>query len=157
MDALKAAVREIFDGCCEDLRITVRGLDAETLSREPAPDTSSLATLVRHAASSTRYLLSCAATGQGDRNYYRTVERPAAFEHASSKADELIAIVDQLEEEGRRLIAAVPVDRLDERVVMDAPPDEIPTRAYAFLHAIDHLREHVGHAQLTRQVLSPVS
>jgi hypothetical protein len=27
------------------------------------------------------------------------------------------------------------------------------TRAYMLLHAVEHLREHVGHAQLTRQVL----
>lgn len=157
MDALKAAAREILDQCCADLRVTVNGLDAETLARPPAPETSSLATLVRHAASSTRFLLTCAATGHGYRQRYRGVERPAAFEGGSSAADELIALVDGLEEDGRRLIAEIPGDRLDQRVTMNDAADDAPTRAFAFLHAIDHLREHVGHAQLTRQVLSSES
>ena len=31
--------------------------------------------------------------------------------------------------------------------------DEPVTAAWALLHALEHLREHVGHAQLTRQLL----
>jgi hypothetical protein len=31
--------------------------------------------------------------------------------------------------------------------------DEPVTAAWALLHALEHLREHVGHAQLTRQAL----
>jgi hypothetical protein len=157
MDALKAAAREILDECCADLRITVNGLDAETLALAPAPETSSLATLVRHAATATRYLLTCATTGRGDREHYRTVVRPAAFDGGASAADELIGIIDALEEEARRLIAQVPLDRLDERVTMDGSTEETPTRAWSFLHAVEHLREHVGQAQLTRQVLSAES
>ncbi|MGH2584990.1 MAG: DUF664 domain-containing protein [Dehalococcoidia bacterium] len=154
MDALKAAAREIFDQCCADLRIAVNGLDAETLSRQPAPETSPLATLIRHSASATRYQLTCAATGRGDRQYYRTVERPGAFEGQPATADALISVIDHLEEDGRRLIEAVPVDHLGERVVFEAETEEGPARAWALLHALEHLREHVGHAQLTRQVLS---
>jgi hypothetical protein len=155
MEALRAAVREILDTCCEDLRITLNGLDEEALIREPAPETSSIATLVRHTASATHYLLTCAATGQGARAHYRGVVRPAAFGNEPSPADELIGIVDAMEEDCRQLIARIPLDRLDERVEMDdAAPGESTTRAYALLHAIDHLREHVGHAQLTRQVLT---
>jgi hypothetical protein len=155
MEAIKAAAREILDTCCEDLRISLNGLDDATLTQEPAPETSSIATLIRHTASATRYLLTCAATGQGARVQYRTVIRPAAFGNEPSAADELIGIVDAMEEDCRKLIEEIPVDRLDERVVLDdADPAEYPTRAYSLLHAVDHLREHVGHAQLTRQVLT---
>ena len=155
MEAIKAAARQILDQCCEDLRITLNGLDDALLTREPAPETSSIATLVRHAASSTRFMLSCAATGSGARVHYRAVVRPSAFENKPSAADELIGIVDELEEEGRRLIAQIPAEGLDARVeVDDASADEPPTRAYMFVHALEHLREHVGHTQLTRQVLT---
>jgi hypothetical protein len=154
MDALKAAAREVFDQCCADLRIAVNGLDAETVSRHPAPETSPLATLIRHAASATRFQLSCAAAGRADRQYYRTVERPGAFEGQPATADALISVIDDLEEDGRRLIEGVPVDRLDERVVFEAENEAGPTRVWALLHGLAHLREHVGHAQLTRQVLS---
>lgn len=153
MDGITHAAREILDQSCEDLRITLNGLDPETLAREPAPETSSLATLVRHATSATGFLLGCAATGHGDRQQYRQRERAAAFTGAPATAGELIGLVDRLAEEGRRLIAQTPVEALGETVVMAGESDDLPTRAYALLHALEHLREHVGHAQLTRQVL----
>jgi hypothetical protein len=154
MDAVKAAAREILDQCCADMRIAVNGLDAATLAKAPAPETSPLATLVRHTTSATRYLLGCAVTGRGDVKEYRGEIRPAAFAGDSAGADALIGLVDQIEEEGRRLIEAVPLEQLGERVVLDGSDEQGPTRAWALLHALEHFREHVGHAQLTRQVLS---
>lgn len=153
MDAVKTAAREILDQCCEDMRIAVKGLDAATLTRTPAPDTSPLATLVRHATSATRYMLGCAATGRGDFKTYRGDIRPAAFAGDQAEADALIRLVDQVEEDARRLIEEVPMEKLDERVVLDGATEPGPTRAWAMLHALEHFREHVGHAQLTRQVL----
>jgi hypothetical protein len=79
--------------------------------------------------------------------------RPAAFAGESTTADDLIRIIDQIEEEGRRLIEAVPLERLNERVVLEGSDEPGPTRAWALLHVLEHFREHVGHAQLTRQVL----
>ncbi|MGE0540774.1 MAG: DinB family protein [Dehalococcoidia bacterium] len=155
MEAIKAAAREILDQCCADLRVTLNGLDEAALTREPAPETSSIGTLIRHTASATHFLLTCAATGRGERTQYRAVVRPAAFGNEPSPSGALIGIVDAMEEDCRKLIAAIPIDRLDERVAMDdAAPGESQTRAYSLFHAIEHLREHVGHAQLTRQVLT---
>lgn len=155
MNALRAAARGGFDQSCADLRVAVNGLDTAALLREPAPEANSLATLVRHATSSTRFLLSCAAAGDGDRHHYMTVTRAAAFAGREGEPDELIGLIDALEEDGRTLLAEIPLDRLDEPAMLagttDGPP---PTRAWALLRALEHLREHVGHAQLTRQVLA---
>ncbi len=153
MDGITQATRTMLDESCEALRITVNGLGPETLAREPAPEANSLATLVRHATSSTRFLLGCAATGSGDFARYRAGVRSAAFAGDEAMADELIGLIDALEEEGRRLIARMPTDALGETVALVGQTDNPPTRAYVFLHALEHLREHVGHAQLTRQVL----
>ena len=153
MDALKATARQIFDQCCEDMRLAVKGLDAATLAKAPAPETSPLVTLVRHTATSTRYQLGCAATGRGDQRQYRGEIRPTAFAGDEAGADSLIRIIDTLEEEGRRLIADVPLDRLGDRVDLGDNGDDGPTRAWMLIHALEHFREHVGHAQLTRQVL----
>ena len=152
MDALKAAARQIFDQCCEDMRLAVKGLDSATLAMTPAPETSPLVTLVRHTATSTRYQLGCAATGRGDQREYRGEIRPVAFAGDQADADSLIRIIDGIEEDGRRLIAEVPLDRLGEPV--DLGDDDGPTRAWMLIHALEHFREHVGHAQLTRQVLA---
>jgi hypothetical protein len=154
MDAVTAAAREMLDECCADMRIAVKGLDPAILERRPAAEASSLAVLVRHAISATRYLLGLAATGRGDRDAYRGEVRPAAFANDPVAEGELIGIIDTLEDEARRLIASVPVDRLGDHVVFAGTTEQGPTRAWALLHAIEHFREHVGHAQLTRQVLA---
>lgn len=157
MDAVTAAARQMLDESCADLRIAVNGLDPALLAREPAPETNSMATLVRHAASSTRYLLGGAATGRADRQRYREGERAAAFAGGQASADQLIGLIDALEEDGRRLIRETPADRLGELLVIDGATDQSATRAWALMHALEHLREHVGHAQLTGQVLSAAS
>jgi hypothetical protein len=154
MDPIVAAVREMLDECCADMRIAVNGLDPAILEKQPAEDASSLAVLVRHADTSTRYLLGLAAAGRGDRDRYRGEVRPASFENVASTDEALIGIIDALEEDARRLIASVPLDLLGEHVVFESSSEQGPTRAWALLHAIEHFREHVGHAQLTRQVLA---
>ena len=153
MDAITAAAETILLGCCEDLRAVVAGSDAEALGWTPAPETSPIAVLVRHGATSVRYLLGAAATGRANRERYMAGERAAAFGEQSAEAGELLGLLDGLETDVRRLLAEVPVDRLAEPVAFEGAFEGTPpTRAWMLLHAVDHLREHVGHAQLTQQM-----
>jgi hypothetical protein len=65
-------------------------------------------------------------------------------------------LVDASAEACRDLLAGI--DTLDVARTGVAPwrpgaaASEPVTAAWALLHALDHLREHVGHAQLTRQL-----
>ena len=76
------------------------------------------------------------------------VDDPAAF----------LASTDETAKACRHLLADA--DTLDPGWIGTAPwrsgaeAHEPVTAAWALLHALDHLREHVGHAQLTRQVLA---
>jgi hypothetical protein len=99
---------------------------------------------------STRWWLSVALTGDPPRR-----DRPAEFRTVVSDAAELLAIVDPLMDDVRELLASAgPFDpaavRADPRA--DEPPGSTVTAAWALLHATEHLREHVAHAELTRQV-----
>jgi hypothetical protein len=63
---------------------------------------------------------------------------------------ELLAFVDRMAEDCRaRLDDQEPFDATASRPV---PDDEPVSAAWALLHALEHLREHVAQAQLTRQL-----
>ena len=82
-----------------------------------------------------------------DAEFLVVVEDPAVF----------MSRVDVLAEECRALLRTE--DPFEPGRVGTAPwrtygEDEPVTAAWALLHALEHLREHVGHAQLTRQLLA---
>ena len=155
MDAVTAAAEEILLGCCKDLREVVSGLDVAALDWAPAAETSPIAVLIRHGASATRYLLGAAATGRANREQYIAGERAQAFAQRPADADELLGMLAGLEALVRHLVAELPVERLGEPVTFEGAFEGTPpTRAWMLLHAVDHLREHVGHAQLTRQLVT---
>ena len=120
----------------------------------PAPDTSPLVVLVRHAVTSTKALLGAAATGRMNRQQYREEQRTPSFENRQGTEQELAALLDGLEADVARLLAETPLERLGDDIILEgAAPGDPATRAWMLLRAVEHLREHVGHAQLTRQVL----
>lgn len=154
MDAVSEAAGAMIAESCADLRATIQGLDEAALAWTPAPETSPLATLVRHAATATLYLLGGAASGRVNRQRYRAGERATSFAGDTTTEADLASLLDTLEAESRRLLGETPMDRLGEPVTFEDPTDDPPnTRAWMLFHAVEHLREHVGHAQLTRQIL----
>lgn len=154
MDPLTAAVQDMLRTSSADLRATVAGLDAATLNRAPAPDASSLAVLVEHAVSATRALVTSALTGRMDRQRYLTEERAAAFATRDADMPRLLASVDELDRLIDSLVTRAPGDGYAGDVVFEGGAETAPrTRLWSLVHAVEHLREHVGHAQLTRQLL----
>ena len=154
MDPVTAAAHSMLTTNNADLRATVLGLDAEALNRTPAPDTSSIAVLVAHAVSSTRVLVDAALTGRMNRDQYMTVDRPAAFATRDVDAARLLALLDDLDATIARLAAEAPADGYAGNVAFERAHEGAPrTRAWSLIHAVEHLREHVGHAQLTRQLI----
>lgn len=153
MDALTTAAQSILIGCCEDLRAAVSGLEEPALNWQPATDASSLSQLVRHGVSATRYLLTGAATGQVNRARYLSDERTPSFLPDEVSAARLTDLLGELEGQISTILSGAPGDRWREEVAVQGGEGEPPTRAWMLLHACDHLREHVGHAQLTRQLL----
>jgi hypothetical protein len=149
-DPLTAAARRILEGSMGALRESVEGLEPDALNWRPAEDTNTLAILITHAGNSTRWWLSLAMGRPLPER-----DRASEFLASSSSSVDLLTWFDDVAEQSRALLdQRTPFDgaaiRERPRTSTDAPPPV--TAAWAMLHALTHLREHVAHAQMTRQL-----
>jgi uncharacterized damage-inducible protein DinB len=145
------AARDILADSLLEMRSVLAGCSAAELNRRPSgDDTNSIAVLVTHAMHSTRAWLSLAAGAPPpERN------RPAEFAVTPDDPAAFTAWFDQMAAECRALLADDVRFEPGATHVVPWQTDgdgEPVTAAWALLHALEHLREHVGHAQLTRQV-----
>ena len=142
------AARTFVGHSLDAMRRAIVGSSPELLNWRPAGDeTNSIAILAVHAVTSTRWWLSVAITGNApERN------RAAEFRTNISSAAQLLSIVDALSADCRELLKSdepldLAVSRTDPR-----KGGSTTTVAWALIHAIEHLQEHVAHAELTRQM-----
>jgi len=150
-DPTVEAAAEIFSTAVSDLRGAVEGTSADELNRRPAgEDTNSIAVLATHSMHSTRAWLSVAVGAEPPAR-----DRPAEFRAVASK-DELLSLLDEMGTECVSLLdgATFDPDRTGLAPWRQGPEAEEPVpAAWALIFALVHLREHVAHAQLTRQLL----
>lgn len=145
------AAREILADGLDELRHAIEDLSPDDLNRRPAGDgTNSLAVIATHALASTRSWLSV-ATGAP----LPPRDRPAEFRAVAD--DGFPAWADGRIEECLRLLEGdVAFDPAREGTApwRSTGADEPVTAAWALLHALSHLNEHVGHAHVTRDLLT---
>ena len=147
------AARDILGDSLAELRKAVDGCSAERLNaRLAGADTNPLAVVATHAMHSTRSWLSLARGGPLPER-----DRPSEFLVVVDDADDFMAWLDAIGAECRSLLEGDAA--FDPGATGTAPwrtdgADEPVTSAWALLHALEHLREHVGHAQLTRDLLA---
>lgn len=152
-DPILAAARDIVGDSLVELRKAVEGCTAGELNRRPAgDDTNGLAVLATHTLHSTRAWLSLAVGAP-----LPIRDRPAEFAVVVVDPAAFLATFDAMAADCRTLLdteAPFEPDRTGTAPWRGGDmADEPVTAAWALLHAIAHLREHVGHAQLTRQVV----
>jgi len=152
-DPITSSARFVLKESLGELRAAVEGVPAEALNWRPAgEETNSVAVLATHALHSTRSWLSVAVGG---------VELPERDRSAEFRAMEddpgaLLRLVDEMSEECRASLRdAGEVDwsatRKISALAWDSSVQEVPA-AFAILHALEHLGQHVAHASLTRQL-----
>ena len=150
-DPTVEAAAEILGTALSDLRDAVEGMSSDELNRRPAgDDTNSIAVLTTHSMHSTRAWLSVAVGAEPPAR-----DRPAEFRAVSSD-EELLTLLDEMGTECVALLddATFDPDRSGLAPWRQGRLAEEPVPAgWALIHALVHLREHVGHAQLTRQLL----
>jgi hypothetical protein len=151
-DPTLEAARDILADSLAELRAAVDGCSADELNRRPVDDdTNPLAVLATHALHSTRSWLGLAMDADVPPR-----DRPAEFRVVVDDPGSFMASFDATAAECRALLEGD--DRFDPSLIGYAPwrPGELAKEpvvaAWALLHALAHLREHVGHAQLTRQL-----
>ena len=143
------SAREILRRACADIHTAIDGLPTDALNWRPAPkDTNSIAVLAIHSLTSTRHWLSVAVDEPTPSR-----DRDAEFEATARKPAELLHFVDSA--------TAVCLDLVSKERTVDwsalrrhwaQEQDAQPSAAWALLHALEHLREHVGQLSLTRQL-----
>jgi uncharacterized damage-inducible protein DinB len=150
-DIFLTSVRFVVKQDLADLVAAVDGLPGEALDWKPAgADTNSIAVLVTHVLHSTRSWLSVAVGAPlPDR------DRESEFR---VKSDDAKALADFMHNFSRQIMAlldnAGEVDWSATRKTHARPgnaPEQVPA-SWAVLHAIEHLREHIAHVGLTRQL-----
>jgi uncharacterized damage-inducible protein DinB len=150
-DPMVAAARHMLDRCVADMRPALEGASVEALNWRPAgEETNSIGILAVHAMGSSRTWLSVAVGAPEPER-----DREAEFRTDVRDPAELLATFDRLVGECRAALATEEdIDWSGERTPSRRPgsaPDVI-TAGWTLLHALEHLREHVAHLQLTRQL-----
>lgn len=151
-DPLLTAAQDTVRRTFADMRTCIAGFPKEALNWKPAgEDSNSVAVLTVHSLHSTRSWLSI-ATGEP------LPERDRASEFRVEAEDNvgLFGVFDEMVSDClTRLEPSQPVDWAAIRRTHARPNPEDDMKmpaAWALLHAIEHLREHVGQMQLTCQL-----
>ncbi len=148
VDPTIEAARGFVDESLTAMRSAIAGASADALNRRPAgDDTNPVAVLVVHAVNSTRWWLSVALGLPLPER-----DRPVGVPHQSSPMPTSSwRMFDPVAADCRALLdtdAAFDAGAMRE----DPREGEQVTAAWALIHAVEHLREHVAHAELTRQL-----
>lgn len=143
VDAVRDACRTIFHDQHNRWRNVISGLDAEALNWKPGDETNSIAVLVSHGLDAERFCVANMADVTLDR------DREAKFRTQVSNADELLGVIDATEKEVDGYLDQLTADKLGANVTRG---DRARSGAEWVLHALEHSCEHIGQAELTRQM-----
>ena len=154
--------RRLYDEKYGEIEALLAGLQAEALTWKPFEGNAwtgpagALGWLVAHAVSSTVYLLRRAewtagriewsqVDGDEGSQEFGPANRDPAYLRARAKRTQIYVhqILDSLSEADLALQRPHPDQ-----------PDRLLTVRYDIQHALEHLSQHIGHAQLTRQLWS---
>lgn len=131
----------------------LKGLPDEALSWRPnAANTNSLAVLAVHSVTAARFWLGLGAGQAGSIDEYRKRFRAPSFEVAEAAASELTSQFDEVLAELAGVMANGSEAHLSARIEWPEDPSLKLTGVEALFRAIGHLREHVGQAQLMRDL-----
>ena len=136
------------------LKDAIAGLPDEAFDWTPAPNTNSLTVLVRHCVAASRFFGGVASGIPGSIAEYRKGDRAEAFRAQGGSALTLAAAIDGATDEAERILTAGTDAHLAEMIGWPEEAPDIPVRTGAeiLVNGVGHLREHVGQAQLMRDL-----
>lgn len=151
-DPILASASRIPKESLRDLRSNVEALPEEAVNWKPAgEDTNPVSVLVTHVLHSTRFWISTAVGAPVPERH-----RDAEFRVTAGGTADLLALIDDFGAQVQALLKDTgDIDWAANRKAHMPPvpdlPDYIPA-AFAFLHAIEHVGQHIAHVGLTRQL-----
>jgi hypothetical protein len=112
-----------------------------------------MAVLVRHSLSALPFFFACSAGKVGSIAAYRAGDRAEAFQEQGGSAKELQALIGKAMPALEQILASGSQEALD--AVVEWPTEDPTLRRTgleALINIVAHLREHVGQAQLMRDL-----
>jgi len=155
-----ATYKRLFDNKYEQLAELLADLSAPALIWKPFEQSpwmgpaGSLGWLIGHGISATVYLLHRAEWIAGKRAW-ETVDGDEGrdpFGPANHQPAYLQARLERSQAIVNEILAVLTEADLDHSRPFPPKPERILTVRYDIQHAIEHLSQHIGHAQLTRQL-----
>jgi uncharacterized damage-inducible protein DinB len=125
----------------------IADLPPDALNWQPLPEMNSIAVLIVHLTGAERYWIGdVAASDPSDR------DRDAEFEVTGLDAE---ALIERLRASDEYIASAINAFSLDDLLAERTSPRDgrTFTVGWALLHALEHTAMHVGHIQMTRQIL----
>lgn len=147
MQTLRDGFKQSLKDQHDTWREIIAGQSAEALNWSPGPEMNSIAVLVTHSLGAEEFLLSAAVGQAMDR------DRAAEFRAKAPDAAALARQIDELEQRTAALVDRLTPDDLSE--VRQPVGDRLDRRhpgIWWLLHAVEHNREHIGQALMTRQL-----
>lgn len=147
MKAVEPFVQSLADylrAAHQQMRAAVQDLDAAALNWTPGPETNSIATLVVHSLGSEGETLRVVRGLPSDR------DREAEFRTRVSSVQELLRRIDEADALLEESVAAITGEDLQ---AVRTRPGRPPQSGLSWLlRAFGHLREHLAHLELTKQL-----
>lgn len=135
-------LQELFAG----YNVALAGLSTEALDWSPGAQMNSLTVLVTHIVAATRYMVGDVVAGEpSGRN------REAEFRATGGNEAELRQKLAEVLTYSQQVIARLTPEELA-RECFSPFHNRHFTVAWSLFRAVDHAAEHMGHAQLTRQL-----
>ena len=132
----------------------LEGLPDEAAGWRPAPGTNSLVVLVEHSITSTRFWLRNGSNQRGSLLRYRAEDRAPAFGATGKSIADLVRDLDSFAREAEATLSGGDERALE--AVLDWRSEDasepVHTGVEALLRGLAHLREHVGQAELMRDL-----
>ncbi|MBX5446236.1 DinB family protein [Sphaerobacter sp.] len=142
-DGFKQVLAEQHDAW----RKVLEGLSPEALNWSPGSEMNSIAVLVTHAIGAEEFLIATAVGESVER------DRDAEFRAEAPDAAALLRLIDESSARTAALLDRVTPEDLS--AIRQPAGDRLNRRhpgTWWLLHAVEHSREHLGQALLTRQL-----
>lgn len=146
MDAMIAAYTQRLAALHDTLDQTLAGMSPQALAWSPGAEMNSMALLAVHVAGAERYMIGELVGGEPSGR-----DRGREFATTGGEADELRAGLAAALAHSQQVLARVTADDLT-RMVFSPIHNQSFSGAFALMRALDHIAEHVGHLQMTRQL-----
>ena len=146
------AALSVFDQSISMMRDAVRDLPDAALDWTPASGMSSPAVLAMHSVTATRAFAAVAAGDSKSQQQYRAEDRAEAFRTRGTTTAALVAELERIPQELAQRFEGAPEGQLERETEWVDDAGRRLTGAECLFRAVGHLREHVGHVQLMRDL-----